>query len=106
MADSHLVPSLPIGSCERADTPVRDAFPPGEPMALDAPVSEGHDTGSGVEVCIVLKRLPEAAAAAQQALTTYNTPPTLFVREERLVKLTAEDAGVSLRAVTPAELQC
>jgi hypothetical protein len=59
------------------------------------------------DVWVIMKRLPEAVAAARQALLAYNDPPKLFVRDGDLVCLDIIDGRAPLiRTLSPSDLRC
>jgi hypothetical protein len=67
----------------------------------------GDEPDMRPQICVAQKQLPEAVAAARQALVAYNDPPFLFEHDGELVKLVAA-AGQAPRLVPmrTADVQC
>jgi hypothetical protein len=57
----------------------------------------------GPKVIVTMKNIPEAVAAAEEALTAYNNPPRLFYRDGELVAL---KPPFGLTQVNPKDLSC
>jgi hypothetical protein len=79
--------------------------PPDNPPAGGGPFPEEEE--GRPKITVILKRLPEAVAAAQQALQTQNDPPFLFDHGGELVKLVlVEGQAPELMPLRPVDLQC
>jgi putative DNA primase/helicase len=73
----------------------------------DTPDTTVDDPDTRPQICVALKQLPEAVAAAQQALAAYNDPPFLFEHNGELVKLVAADGQAPrLLPMRTADVQC
>jgi len=94
----------PIDTCDGGGT-----VDPPPPSASPCP-----DHRNDLQVCLTMKRLPEAVAEAQAALVAYNAPPLIFQQDGELVRLTpggngssgAGGPGGALVLVSPADLRC
>jgi putative DNA primase/helicase len=71
----------------------------------DLRVPEQAEADQRPQVCLVMKRLPEAVATAQEALAQYNKPPTLFMQGDALIKLRICDQGIAIAPITTTHLQ-
>jgi putative DNA primase/helicase len=87
MNTEHNIPSDPAEANTDSQTLPEQAGP-----------DPGDEQDGRPKVCVILKRLPEAVTAAQEALTAYNQPPVLFEYGGELVKLVASD-GQALRVI-------
>jgi hypothetical protein len=90
---------------DAADLPTRNSEDPVDHPGTSDTTADDPDTRP--QICVALKQLPEAVAAAQAALAAYNDPPALFEHNGELVKLVAAD-GQAPRLVpmrTP-DVQC
>jgi putative DNA primase/helicase len=85
----------------------------GEVLAVGQPSGSGvihqqsADPGPLPEIFVVMKRLPETVEMAEQVLRDRNTPPVIFHRGGKLVKLTVDPlTGPAMVAINRSDLQC
>ena len=85
--------------------PASNDLPTGDGIRPAADLPEEQDDRP--QICVTLKQLPEAVAAAEIALAAYNDPPVLFNHGGNLVKLVLTDGSApQLLPMKAADVQC